>query len=177
MYLNISSNKSSAKRVKNNSAQQRLNTCWLYLSSILQFVWKFLFQYIFLSLPPSGADVLYPCSDVCDTSVPNQPPCSYSIQVDCLTVSLHSPNGRQFCLPAVMGLCCRIWSWSPMSYEKHGPLASVTTKTSAEFLLLLRPEGHVFHTTWETMIKSYYSTLPDWFFSKFYSHKYEFFVL
>ena len=30
------------------------------------------------------------------------------------------------------------------------------------FLLsLLRPEGHVFHTAWETMIKSCYSTLAD----------------
>ena len=51
----------------------------------------------------------------------------------------------------------RIWSWSPMPCEKHGPRASVTTKTSAFGLgfCLLSPSGHVFHTTRETMIKSY----------------------
>ena len=51
----------------------------------------------------------------------------------------------------------RIWSWSPMPCEKHGPRASVTTKTSAFGLgfCLLNPSGHVFHTAWETMIKSY----------------------
>ena len=51
----------------------------------------------------------------------------------------------------------RIWSWSPMPCEKHGPRASVTTKTSAFGLgfCLLSPSGHVFHTAWETMIKSY----------------------
>ena len=53
--------------------------------------------------------------------------------------------------------CYRIWSWSPMPCEKHGPRASVTTKTEAEGLgfCLLSPSGHVFHTAWETMIKSY----------------------
>ena len=56
----------------------------------------------------------------------------------------------------------RIWSWSPMSCEKHGPRASVTTKTSAFGLgfCLLSPSGHVFHTTWETMIKSYNIYIP-----------------
>ena len=51
----------------------------------------------------------------------------------------------------------RIWSWSAMPFEKHGPRASVTTKTSAFGLgfCLLSPSGHVFHTAWETMIKSY----------------------
>ena len=51
----------------------------------------------------------------------------------------------------------RIWSWSLMPCEKHGPRASVTTKTSAFGLgfCLLSPSGHVFHTAWETMIKSY----------------------
>ena len=51
----------------------------------------------------------------------------------------------------------RIWSWSPMLCEKQGPRASVTTKTSAFGLgfCLLSPSGHVFHTAWETMIKSY----------------------
>ena len=51
----------------------------------------------------------------------------------------------------------RIWSWSPMPCQKHGPRASVTTKTSAFGLgfCLLSPSGHVFHTAWETMIKSY----------------------
>ena len=50
-----------------------------------------------------------------------------------------------------------IWSWSPMPCGKHGPRASVTTKTSAFGLgfCLLSPSGHVFHTAWETMIKSY----------------------
>ena len=44
-----------------------------------------------------------------------------------------------------------------MPCEKHGPRASVTTKTSAFGLgfCLLSPSGHVFHTAWETMIKSY----------------------
>ena len=53
-----------------------------------------------------------------------------------------------------------IWSWSPMPCEKHGPRASVTTKTSAFGLgfCLLSPSGHVFHTAWETMIKSYNKT-------------------
>ena len=51
----------------------------------------------------------------------------------------------------------RIWSWSPMPCEKHGPRASVTTKTSAFGLgfCLLSPSGHVFHTARETMMKSY----------------------
>ena len=51
----------------------------------------------------------------------------------------------------------RIWSWSPMPCEKHGPQASVTTKTSAFSLgfCLPSPSGHVFHTAWEIMIKSY----------------------
>ena len=50
-----------------------------------------------------------------------------------------------------------LWSWSPMPCEKHGPRASITTKTSAFGLgfCLLSPSGHVFHTAWETMIKSY----------------------
>ena len=44
-----------------------------------------------------------------------------------------------------------------MDKKKHGPRASVTTKTSAFGLgfCLLSPLGHVFHTAWETMIKSY----------------------
>ena len=65
--------------------------------------------------------------------------------------------------------CCRIWSWSPVPCEKHGPRDSVDKNRGRRprFLSLLRPEGHVFHTAWETMIKSYYSTLADWFFSCF----------
>ena len=61
---------------------------------------------------------------------------------------------------------CRIWLWSPMPCEKHGPRDSVDKNRGQRprFLSLLRPEGHVFHTAWETMIKSYYSTLADWFF-------------
>ena len=72
--------------------------------------------------------------------------------------------------------CCRIWSWSPVPCEKHGPRDSVDKNRGQRprFLSLLRPEGHVFHTAWETMIKCYYSTLADWLFSMFYSHKYEF---
>ena len=55
----------------------------------------------------------------------------------------------------------RIWSWSPMACETHGTRASVTTKTSAFGLgfCLLSPSGHVFHTAWETMIKSYNKAL------------------
>ena len=73
-------------------------------------------------------------------------------------------------------VCCRIWSWSPMPCEKHGPRDSVDKNRgrSPRFFSLLRPEGHVFHTAWETMIKSYYSTLAYWFFSVFCSHKCEF---
>ena len=60
----------------------------------------------------------------------------------------------------------RIWSWSPMQCEKHDPGASVTTKTSAFGLgfCLLSPSGHVFHTAWETMIKSYIIAynVPGW---------------
>ena len=64
---------------------------------------------------------------------------------------------------------CRIWSWSPVLCEKHGPRDSVDKNRGRRprFLSLLRPEGHVFHTARETMIKSYYSTLADWFFSCF----------
>ena len=84
-------------------------------------------------------------------------------------------NGCQ-CVWLVHVLCCRIWSWSPMQCEKHGPRDSVDKNRGRRprFLSLLRPKGHVFHTAWETMIKSYYSTLADWFFSVFYSHKCEF---
>ena len=66
----------------------------------------------------------------------------------------------------------RIWSWSPMPCEKHGPRASVTTKTSAFGLgfCLLSPLGHVFHTAWETMIKSYNTT--RWADKEQYSNKY-----
>ena len=41
---------------------------------------------------------------------------------------------------------CRIWSWSSMPCEKHGPRASVTTKTSAfcPGFYLLRPSSHIF---------------------------------
>ena len=48
-----------------------------------------------------------------------------------------------------------------MPCEKHGPRASVTTKTSAFGLgfCLLSPSGHVFHMAWETMIKSYNKTV------------------
>ena len=40
----------------------------------------------------------------------------------------------------------RIWSWSPVPCKKHGPRASVTTKTSAFSLgfCLLSPSGHFF---------------------------------
>ena len=71
---------------------------------------------------------------------------------------------------------CRIWSWSPMLCGKHGPRDSVDKNRGRRprFLSLLRPEGHVFHTAWETMIKSYYSTLTDWFFFSFCSQKLEF---
>ena len=64
---------------------------------------------------------------------------------------------------------CRIWSWSPVLCEKHGPRDSVDKNRGRRprFLSLLRPEGHVFHTARETMIKSYYSTLSDWFFPCF----------
>ena len=66
-------------------------------------------------------------------------------------------------------VCCRIWSWSPMPCKKHGPRDSVDKNRGRRlrFLSLLRPEGHVFHTAWETMIKSYHSTLIDWFFPCF----------
>ena len=76
----------------------------------------------------------------------------------------------------IFSLYCRIWSWSPMSCEKHGPRDSVDKNRGRRprFLSLLRPEGHVFHTAWKTMIKSYYNTLADWFFSVFYSHECEF---
>ena len=45
----------------------------------------------------------------------------------------------------------------PCRVKKHGPRVSVTTKTSAFGLgfCLLSPSGHVFHTSLETMIKSY----------------------
>ena len=45
----------------------------------------------------------------------------------------------------------------PMLCGKHGPRASLTTKTSAFGLgfCLLSPSGHVFHMARETMIKSY----------------------
>ena len=73
--------------------------------------------------------------------------------------------------------CCRIWSWSPMPCEKRGPKDSVSRRKRGRrprFLSSLRPEGHVIQTAWETMIKSYYSTLADRFFPVLYSHKYEF---
>ena len=64
---------------------------------------------------------------------------------------------------------CRIWSWSPMPCEKHDPRDSVDKNRGRRprFLSLLRPEGHVFHTAWETMIKSYYSMLTIDFFPCF----------
>ena len=50
------------------------------------------------------------------------------------------------------GLPCRVKKW-PEGLSRVLPL--------------LRPEGHVFHTAWETMIKFYYSTLADLFSSLF----------
>ena len=90
--------------------------------------------------------------------------------VSMIKTSLATTNAQ----PAI--IWCRIWSWSPMPCEKHGPRDSVDKNRGRRprFLSLLRPEGHVFHTAWGTMIKCYYSTLADWFFSMFYSHKYEF---
>ena len=105
-------------------------------------------------------------------------PCAYFLGyiVHCIFVILNisSANLLHYC--NVMTPCCSIWSWSPMLCEKHGPRDSVDKNRGRRprFLSLLRPEGHVFHTAWETMIKCYYSTLAVWFFSMFYSHKYEF---
>ena len=48
-----------------------------------------------------------------------------------------------------------MWSWSPMPCEKHGPWASVTTKTSG--FVYWVPRAMFFYTAWETMIKSYIS--------------------
>ena len=51
-----------------------------------------------------------------------------------------------------------------MPCEKHGPRASVTTKTSAFGLgfCLLSSSGYVFHMAWETMIKSYIIPFAHW---------------
>ena len=50
-----------------------------------------------------------------------------------------------------------VWKTCPMdSVDKNRGLRS-------RFLSLLRPEGHIFHTAWETMIKSYYTMLTDFF--------------
>ena len=78
-----------------------------------------------------------------------------------LTTSIHKLNN--------VVMCCRIWSWSPMSCEKHGPGDSVDKNWGRKprFLSLPRLEGHVFHTVSETMIKSYYSMFTDWFFPCF----------
>ena len=64
---------------------------------------------------------------------------------------------------------CRIWSWSPMTCEEHGPRDSVDKNRGRKprSLSLLRPKGHHFHTSWETMFKSYYSTLTDLFLPRF----------
>ena len=88
----------------------------------------------------------------------------------------HNTKGRRLRLWSDYELYCRIWSWSPVLCEKHGPRDSVDKNRDRRprFISLLRPEGHVFHTARETMIKSYYSTLSAEFFSMFYSHKYEF---
>ena len=51
----------------------------------------------------------------------------------------------------------RIWSWSLVPCEKHGPRDSVD-KNQGLFglgICLPSPSGHVFHTARETMIKSY----------------------
>ena len=64
---------------------------------------------------------------------------------------------------------CRIWSCSLVPCEKHGPRDSVDKIRGRRprFLSLLRPEGYVFHTARETMIKSYYNTLAFLFFPCF----------
>ena len=54
-----------------------------------------------------------------------------------------------FCISALISFtvfCCRIWSWSPIPCEKHGPRDSVDKKRCRipRFLSLPRPEGHVF---------------------------------
>ena len=75
--------------------------------------------------------------------------------------------------------CFRIWSWPPMPCEKHGLRDSVDIKRGwrPRCLSLLRPEGHVFHTARETMIKSYYTMLTDWFFFCFIHINMKFIVL
>ena len=65
--------------------------------------------------------------------------------------------------------------WSIVGFD-HGLLWRVknvargTRGLMPRFLSLQRTRGHVFHTVWETMIKSYQSTLTDWFFPRF-DHK------
>ena len=55
-----------------------------------------------------------------------------------------------------MGVCYnRICSWSPMPCEKHGPWASVTTKKWPLASVFMSNESLVFHTGWETMIKTF----------------------
>ena len=55
---------------------------------------------------------------------------------------------------------CRVVSWHGMSCETYGPGPPVTTKPDCEvggFCGDQRPEGHVFHTSRQAMIKTYYS--------------------
>ena len=82
-----------------------------------------------------------------------------------------------FCVERV--LWCWIWSWSPVTCEKHVPRDSVDKNRGgrSRFLSLLRPEGHFFQTARETMVKSYYTTRASMidFFSVFHSNNYEFY--
>ena len=56
----------------------------------------------------------------------------------------------------------------PYRVKKHGLRDSVDKNRGRRpmCLSLPRPEGHAFHTAWQTMIKSYYSTFTDWCFPR-----------
>ena len=61
-------------------------------------------------------------------------------------------------------MCCRIWSWSLMPCDKHGPRDSVGKNWGQRPGFLSLPRLTVFHTASETMKKSYYSMFTDYFF-------------
>ena len=72
-------------------------------------------------------------------------------------------KGFRFCgiLQDLIMVSHAVWKTWPEGLSKQKP------RPKAEVFVVTEAEGHAFYTAWETMIKSYYSTLDDWLFQCF----------
>ena len=109
------------------------------------------------------------------------PACTTASTTAAATMATNSPANLKFVLlnpswwyTVRFGLCCRMWSWSPMPCEKHGPRDSIDKNRGRGFCRYWGPRAMFFTRhgrPWSNPIIA--RSLID-FFSGFYSHKYEF---